>query len=443
MNKCRLLLLLFGLSFSGCKHIEPSVEEPTVVITGSLSQPVKSDVVLPPAAYQPGLLGLHRPDDTTTTRLVAWGGSLMAGYRDGGLYREGQLTCIPALIAHQMRLASFVSPLFDPAVGNGTGYLVYDQTDPLPSWKRVSNQTGVISTNPLVLSKYNGPMPDNLALPYGVGAKPADSARVDYTYPAQRNYYAYLNRLFPTNQPERYDLITRLMDARQIHLLLYEPDFDIYVGVAINPELVSDRLSRYTGSGTIFYAFQKDVLDSQNLGRKVVMYNRPDLMDFPYFHLYDAKKLQAMNITSGVVLADSALLIPNDKIKQAFAQKGALPIVLEDKDVLSKQEVKLFQLNAFMNYDYSLPYLSKVTGNTPIVDLYSLYKRVINRQYTTEDGLFIDPSFPNGNFFSQDGLYPSAIGSAVIANETIKVINQAYKTSIPLINVREYASLLP
>ena len=38
-------------------------------------------------------------------RMISVGGSLSAGFRDGGLYREGQLTSFPNLIARQMNVA--------------------------------------------------------------------------------------------------------------------------------------------------------------------------------------------------------------------------------------------------------------------------------------------------------------------------------------------------
>lgn len=297
----------------------------------------------------------------------------------------------------------------------------------------------MLSSDPLTLSKYIGPTPDNLALPYGVRPGAADSSLYVYFYPGQKQYFAYLNRLFPSQQQGKYG-ITYFMDARKINLLLYEPDLDQWLGIASNPEFVTNTMSRAgVDAGTIYSVYEKVIKDNIHKGRKVILFNWPVFMDFPYFHLYDAQKLKALNTTTGVALEDSALLIPIDKIKRAFAQKGT--IVLEDKDILTKQEVNLFKSFVTSSYLYGLSDLSKFTG-MPVVDLYSLYKKIMNRQYTAEDGLFIDPSFPNGNFFSQDGIYPSAIGSAVIANETIKVINQAYKTNIPLINIKEFAARL-
>ena len=51
-------------------------------------------------------------------RLLSVGGSLSSGFRDGGLYREAQLTAFPNLIARQMGV-TFDQPLFDTNDGNG------------------------------------------------------------------------------------------------------------------------------------------------------------------------------------------------------------------------------------------------------------------------------------------------------------------------------------
>ena len=59
-------------------------------------------------------------------------------------------------------------------------------------------------------------------------------------------------------------------------------------------------------------------------------------------------------------------------------------------------------------------------------------------EYTTDDGVKVDPSWPNGNFFSTDGINPSAFGQSIIANEAIKALNKQYGMDIPLISTREY-----
>ncbi|WP_201977906.1 SGNH/GDSL hydrolase family protein [Hymenobacter rubidus] len=60
------------------------------------------------------------------SRYIAVGNSLTAGVSDGGLYREGQLSSYPNILAQQFAQVGggpFVQPLFSEAQSNGTGYL--------------------------------------------------------------------------------------------------------------------------------------------------------------------------------------------------------------------------------------------------------------------------------------------------------------------------------
>ena len=62
-------------------------------------------------------------------RMISVGGSLSAGFRDGSLHREGQLTSFPNLIARQMNIA-FNQPLFEATEGNGWWQLKKSQNFP-------------------------------------------------------------------------------------------------------------------------------------------------------------------------------------------------------------------------------------------------------------------------------------------------------------------------
>ncbi len=110
---------------------------------------------------------------------------------------------------------------------------------------------------------------------------------------------------------------------------------------------------------------------------------------------------------------------------------------LTDADVIRKDEVNRSDF-------YNNWFIQKAARdyNHPLVDFHAVYKKVLAGQYVSEDGFRIDPSYPNGNFFSSDGLYLSAIGQAVLANEVIKVFNASYGMKIPLINVGKYAAEL-
>ncbi|MCD8538330.1 MAG: hypothetical protein LRY55_00115 [Leadbetterella sp.] len=76
--------------------------------------------------------------------------------------------------------------------------------------------------------------------------------------------------------------------------------------------------------------------------------------------------------------------------------------------------------------------------NVPLFDINELYKKINEGRMVTDDGVQVSAKWPGGNFFSSDGIRPTAFGHAVIANEIIKVMNAYYRTRIPLVNTREF-----
>lgn len=429
----------FVIALSSCDRSEKAEPALQGIITGSVSIPVKEDITLPPVAFRPDIAALRAPGDTNPVRMIAIGGSFPAGGRNGGLYREGQLTSIPILIAHQMQLTSFVTPLFSKEEGNGGGYLVYDRSATLPSWKRVENNLAIVSENPRVLSRYAGPEPiDNVSWPEGPG-RFADSTNHNFEYPWRRDYYTYLHRIYnhvvDREWVEDY-FVDSTAKTKPVHLLLRFEDLDFWIGLAAYSRNII--FSHFMHEG-YFYPMRDAIRYNRELGRKQVLFNQPDYLDFPYFHLYNAKVLKAKDNSKGPLLDDNSLLMPNDNVKKAFSSKGI--ITLNDEDVLSPEEIvqRIRIINMLNESTYGW---IAARDNLPLVDMYGLYKRILAGIYLTDDGFYIDPSFPDGNFFSDDCLRPTAIGSAVIANETIKVINSHYKIRIPLINVGEFARRL-
>ncbi len=438
----KLVLTILTLLFisTACRepvHIENEPE--ANIITGSLNIVVAEDTTLPPTAFVANLEGLHSTNDTSSVRIVAYGGALPAGYRNGGLYREGQLSSVPHMIAHQMGIKSFISPLFEREKGNGSGYLIYDKAADLPSWKQVVNNSGIISKTPYVLSPYLDTKVDNITWPEGPGSASEETNFV-YPYPKRKNYLTYLHRFF-NYRNNWHRPFNHFVDSipQKTHLVLQFEDLDFWIGSASYPENLINKLSSSLNEG-YFYAKRNFILENVSNDRKMVLFNHPDIIDFPFFHLYDVKILIAKGNTTGIALDDSTLLVPTNNVKKAFASSDKKLITLKDEDVLSKDEIKSLRISlALINENLTKRYANLY--GLPLVQMADLYKKIFAREYYTEDGLFIDPSFPNGNFFSDDGLYPSIVGNGVIANETIKEINRVYKTKVPLIKVRELITL--
>jgi hypothetical protein len=409
--------------------------------------PVKPDPVFDPLLVNPNLANLKKGNVTSLVKYIAIGGKLSAGYRDGGLYRQGQLTAYPNLIAHQMGLSSFKTPLFDKEYGNGTGYLIQSESADISNWKKVKNNTAVTSMSPLRLLKYAEGEVDNLSFPEGpifVSDMPDNYAAI---YPAQRNYITFFNRILPEIQEGKVNLF-ELLAQRQPDLCTYETHFDEFLGLAEQPINLSTNF--------LFGDMNEDVADQhltalKSKGTNLVLFTIPQVLDLPYFHIFTVKDLHKNNRDifiryknnhiNPIKASDSALLLPTENVSNTFRKvsyKGlSFDDPFDDEDVISEDEVSDLLTSVPAYNDFYVRRVSK-KFDIPMVDLERIYKRIIDGKYISDDGLAIDGSFPKGNFFSSDGRTPSAVGQAVIANETIKVINSHYKTNIPLINISEF-----
>lgn len=379
-----------------------------------------------------------------TFKMVAIGGGLTAGARDGGLYRNGQLTSFPNLVAIQMK-ADFKQPLFAQNESNGYGYKVISNiSNGIPKYKSVSNNIALLKSSPIVeLNPYNGEV-NNWGVPY-FGINDWNQQRqtdaqlikfVELTNP-------YLSRILTPNNTILDEVLKTKFD-----LIIIEPSIGNYL-YAISSGLRSSwsppsRLPHYV---TIMqYA--------QSIGAKAVISNVPDVVDFPVFKLVDFNEIRKINKSEleiaiqevagenmpvvGVqngsimypnILADS-LLNPNIQANQKRGLSYKTPLLYNE--VYTSDRVKSLQNTIEMQNNQIIDYAQK--NNFPIVDLYSLFKKVVSNSLVTDDGIKVDKR----TFFSSDGIFPTAFGQAVIANEYIKTINFFYKTNIPLIQTAYY-----
>ena len=370
-------------------------------------------------------------------QMISFGGGTTAGVSNGGLNREGQQFAYPNLVAHQMGLTNFVTPLFDENEANGTGIFLYaDPTAKYPRWKEVSNDLANVQKGETVrFTPYAGKV-DNYAFPNG------GTLNLDFAHP-------YLFRFMPRAQSPTAKAIDYIRERQNYDLAIMEDFFDYWILSVLNEERLDYRhlngAIMHTGDVPLYG--MKAVL---NNGQKGVVFTIPNYLDLACMNWYSVEKLKKITPSFTILYSDNGEkksldqsstfqfkpTVRVDSLFQNIRQGQAVTVRLSDNDLIDKQE--MWVANPDLMYNPKIRDFAKA-NNLALVDLRALYEKIHQGIYTTDDGYKIDGSM-KGNFYSSDGIYPTPIGQAVIANEVIKAINSKYKARIPLINIGEYAN---
>ncbi|SEI56521.1 hypothetical protein SAMN04487995_1387 [Dyadobacter koreensis] len=458
-NYTFFILLVAPIFFLSCNKntdsLSPYTNIDNPLKAGEILIPVKAD---PSFAWAPaaGSVNLGDLEITGSSEpfMIAIGDANAAGYRDGGLYRQGQLTSYPNLVARQMGLTNFKQPLFDKEYGNGTGYLVRERSSAMPFFQEVTNNTAWTERGSVYLKPYNGTAVNNFAIPgsgnnifhlnpgqelaayvdyYKHNPKPADFSNVNYLWVNQRLNASLANRFAGNGKESLNDYLKTIRPD----LALVESGLDVFISANIN----GGNGYPYGGSEFTWELYIHNYLKEK--GTKYVYATVPDVIDFPYFHWFNYDQLMKKSGKAIGVKADDSdhsmaatpesLFLPTANVANIFNKTFKNPHLM-DSDVIRKTEI------ARPNFYNDLLVRWSKEYNYAVVDFYSVYKKIIAGKYISEDGFKIDPSYPNGNFFSADGIYPTAIGQAVLANEVIKVLNTTHHAQIPLINITRYAN---
>ena len=370
-------------------------------------------------------------------RMISVGGSLSAGFRDGGLYREGQLTAFPNLVARQMGV-TLNQPLFDVNEGNGSGYKTLVGTEPIASFKMVTNNLGYVDSKAEKLKMFSGSNLDHYAftgMNYSLG----------YLGANEKIRQKFSDRIFNNTQKEII-FNSQVIVNQSCDFFIIEAGLDdaveyVSVGNGVGVFNSSNPFGS-TGISNIIKTFADKKF-------KGVAINVPDVLDLPYFSQITAEKFK--KLTGVIVRIQRSFgseyyrdfnpitdkLIPTPTVEKLMRGETKGLALLSDSDVLSKEsgDDEWIDASPTVYNDFKISRFAKA-NNIPVVDLYSIYKKIIAGAYITDDGVKVDANWAKGNFFSTDGIYPTAFGQAVIANEVIKTMNQFYKLSIPLVDTR-------
>ncbi len=414
-----------------------------------------------PPAKAPDLSKLKNNDDPDLKgkplRYVAIGGSLTAGVRDGGYFNEGILTSYPNLIARQMKLEKFEQPLFDAADYNGFGRKVrttFNPTGgPVPKFNEVKNNSGVESVDEkgVRLKKYlKGQTLDIMAIP-NVPSYVLLGGYQEYPYP----YNGKKSPIAPFYERiEKYMQINaiggRFIGTEKADLYTFDRGINQYIDYLLGKDenLLTDG-NNVSGYVEKFIAYSAVGQGSKSRKSKLCIATIPDVFDLPFFNIISREMVLKNYGGDGIAPSYEKTLcfIPNGTIDSLLSPK--VHISFKDNIIRQKQgQLRVWKTNEINNTKiYMIQQTNEATKaiakefGFPVADLYGLYKKIHNEGFITDDGIKVSPAFPNGNFYSSDGLYPSPFGNAVIANEFIKAINAYYRTEIPLIKTAEYLEL--
>lgn len=381
------------------------------------------------------------------TKYISVGGSLTAGYANGGLYREGQLTSFPNLIAKQAGV-KFDQALFSDGQENGTGYWATTQNNTSIQFDKISDKLAVLTTSPLTLAKYAGNVGNN----YGVvGLRVSDVNKAGFGNAKIQGFNPFFERILPAGKEETsYTDFVKESNATFFTASIGEQDLLSYAA--------SGGKNSMTETSSFAFNIQKllDVLVANKA--KGILTNIPNVLDLPYFNFYSFQEL-AKNVGStdiyittgnGIVRIattnDKILMdaIPNvGKVNTANQKKGfSMTFPLTNEEVLDKDEISIIA-SRLSDFNGVLKFEAE-KRNIILVDLNDIYAQVKSKTYTV-NGLKFDNSLFTGGFFSLDGINPTPRGSAIIANEIIKVINENYKnslkTAIPSLDVSKFEAL--
>jgi lysophospholipase L1-like esterase len=440
-----LALLGLGLGAAGC---QPNIDAPTA---------------------SPGSLDF--------TSYVAVGNSLTSGYSDGGLYNEAQATSYPAILAQQFARtgkgpASFVQPAFSADKKDGSGYIKLQVVNgalapvqPSAANSFLGEQVAYTGTNLALsgqpqLQAYTGAQPDNLGVPgISVLSASASSSAVPLVAGAARAYgliNQFYERLLPAADKGAKDYVTYISQKTPTFFTCWMGNNDVLTyatnGGVVDPTNPFSDMTDSTSFGRGYRAILTAI--TKNGTVKGAVANIPSVTSVPYFNTVTvaavAAAFKAANAASpgvfiqvagtpSVRLATSADLLTLTAQPVVATGAGSTPTnPLLNKYVLDATEIaavnaRTTQLNTVISR-------AAARFKVPVVDMNTFFTGVAASGIAT-NAVNNTTTFASGNVFGLDGVHPTPRGYAIVANEWIRVINNYYGSSIPVVDANSYRAV--
>ena len=359
---------------------------------------------------------------------VALGDSLTAGVVSGSLVETHQVNSFPAQIARAAGIQGFQQPT------------VSEPGSP-PELTLIS-----LSPSPIVVPKASRPgSPTNAALPRpynNLGVPGADTQDILATV---------------TDGGGPHDLVLRGRGTALQQAATLRPTF-ITLWIGNNDVLGAALTGRAIEGATItsvakFRArFEQIVTAVKATGARVVAANLPDVASIPFVTtippvvvnpttrepvLVDGQPVPligpngALPSNAYVLLTASSFLAQGVGIPKAL---GGLGTPLSDAVILDADEVGAIRdhVNA---YNLAIRDLCGAAG-IPVLDLNAVLNEIATEGRSI-GGIRLTSAYLTGGIFSYDGVHPTELGYAVLANEWIQKINEG-GASLPLVDLSPF-----
>jgi lysophospholipase L1-like esterase len=344
------------------------------------------------------------------------GDSLAAGYSNNSLLAPHQANSVPALIARQAGVADFQQPLVsEPGI---PAEYVLTRLVPTPVVEPKSATAGS-PTNAGLARSYN-----NLGVP---GATTADA----------------VSRV--TDNGGFHDIVLRGRGSQVAQAVAARPSF-VTVWLGNNDVLQGVIRGRAVEGVTVTPAaafrasYQQVITALRATGARIVAANLPDVTAIPYATTISRFVVNPQTgqplVVNGqqvpllgpegplppgtlVTLAAGSLIAQGHGVPTAVGGRGT---PLPDEVILDAAEVSFLQDR--VNADNQA--IAEICGaaSIPVVDVNAFFRAVLSGGYVV-GGVVLTSDFLRGGIISLDGVHPTDLGYAILANEFIRVINQA------------------
>lgn len=356
------------------------------------------------------------------TRYVAIGDSLTAGFQSGGLAIASQRNSYPFLINRQ-------------ATGQSTGF-----EQPTVSNPGIPAQLSLRSLSPLVIApQAGGGVPTNLTLARPYNNLGVPGANVHNTVATV------------TDNGGLHDLILRGLGTALQQAVAFHPTF-VSVWIGNNDALAAATSGRVIEGVTLtptasFEADYRTIATAlAATGAKLAFATIPDVTTIPFVNTIAPFVTTPSGARVFLVGPGGTRLTADDRVlltaQTLLGQGVGIPpelggpgLPLPDAVVLSAAEIATISAR-IVAYN-SIIRTVATERNAALVDTNARFSDVA-RHGLPIGGATFSASFLTGGLFSYDGVHPTAIGYAYVANLFLDAINNQYGGNIPLVNLSPF-----